>query len=91
MSDVVLADIDISIRINGDFATKVILDFARLDCIGTMLIDDLEQLCCLSDLGLHVYCPYPRLIPMVNPRADKCRINATHSIHVFVMHRCEWE
>lgn len=54
MSDVVLADIDIGIRINGDFATKVILDFARLDCIGTMLIDDLEQLCCLSDLGSHV-------------------------------------
>lgn len=32
-------------RVNCHFATKVVLDLARLDRIGAMLVDDLSELC----------------------------------------------
>jgi hypothetical protein len=35
----------ISDTYNGNFPTKLVLDFAGFDCIGAVLADELEQVC----------------------------------------------
>lgn len=44
-------NLECNIRINSNFAPEVILDFARLDRIGSLFGEDLEEVCnCIASI-----------------------------------------